>query len=245
VSGISSFARRSIEKLVPNFYRAENEYGFPAYQQVLANNSFDQVQSDYKDLFNVLEIFSIKDNGSNHRDLREKRANQLFNEPSFQKKIEFYKKEIGLDLLDIKDKIINCDKNVKEQISQKIVDYCLEYSTYECAQGNYTITSKDLLEIGELVKEKISHVTKDKKKEVIAPSFPGALFLARIFLRPLDFQSRLPQWNHDKLVKLSIYQGDEINSAFRNELEVVGAENADCLRRSINLLSGIPAWSGN
>ena len=233
VSGISSFAKKAIEKLVPNFYTVENEYGFPSYRQVLASNSFDQVQADYECLCNVLKIFSIKD-----RKTKTEQIEQLFNE----KEIEFYKKEINLDLLEIADKIVEGDNNVKELLSQKIVKYCLEYSTYECKQGNYNITPSDLLEIEKLVREKIKFETKDKKKEPVAPSFPGALFLARIFLRPLDFQSRLPLWNHDKLVKLQIYQGDEINSAFKNELEVVGAENADCLRRTSNRINGVPQY---
>ena len=243
ISGVSKFAKKAIEKLVPNFYTVENEYGFPDYKQVLASNSFDQAQADYKVLFDALKVFSIKDNGENHSDLRKKKMTQLLTEPGFEKEIEFYKKEIDLDLPEIADQIIKRDNDVKELISKKIVKYCLEYSTYECAQGNYDTTPEDLVEIERLVREKISFVTKDKNKELVAPSFPGALFLARIFLRPLDFQSRLPLWNHDKLVKLPIYQGDEINSAFRNELEVVGSENADCLRRLINLFSGIPAWS--
>jgi len=140
-----------------------------------------------------------------------------------------------LDLLELAEKILECDEVTKGQISQVIVNYCLEYAGYECAQGNYDkLTPEDKLEIARLVREKIAFVTKDEKKEIVAPKFAGALFLARTFLRPLDFQSRLPEWNHDKLVKLQIYQGDEINSAFRNELEVVGAENADCLRRFVN-----------
>ena len=244
VSGISGFAKKAIEKLVPNFYTVENEYGFPNYNQVLAKNSFDQVEADYEILFNALKIFSIKDNGENHSDLRQKMINQLFNGPGFTRENERYKEEIKLDLLELKDKILECDNNTKDLISQKIVDYCLDYSGYECKQGNYDINTnpKDKIEIERLVREKIDFVTKDKKEQpVVKPSFPGALFLARTFLRPLDFQKRLPEWNRDKLVKLQIYQGDEINSAFRNELEVVGAENADCLRRFVNWVQGIAA----
>ena len=63
----------------------------------------------------------------------------------------------------------------------------MQYAGYECKQGNYPITSEDELEIARLVKEKITFVTnKDEKKQPVKPSFPGALFLARNFLRPLD-----------------------------------------------------------
>lgn len=242
IAGISNFARKTIEKLVPNFYTVENnEYGFPTYRQVLANYSFDQARADYKTLFDVLEIFSIKDNGHDLSDLQKEKITQLISEPRFEEANEFYKKEINLDLKEITQKIVAGDSSTKELIAKKIVDYCLEYSTYECAQGNYNITSEDRVEIERLLRKKIDILTKDAKKEKVAPKFPWALFLARIFLRPLDLQSRLPLWNHDKLVKLAIYQGDEINSAFRNELEVVGAENADCLRRTINRAFGVAA----
>lgn len=260
VSGISNFARNAIEKLVPNFYKVENEYGFPGYNQVLAKNSFDQAQADadYKSLFKVLEIYSIKDNGEikdNEKsplEVRKEMIEQIFKEPGFERENEIYKnekdeeneekKELKLDLLELKDKIVERDCNTKKCLSDIIVNYCLGYARYECKQGNYDISPADKIEIERLVREKIDFVTKDKDiKEIVEPRCPGALFLVRNFLRPLDFQKRLPEWNHDKLVKLQIYQGDEINSAFKNELEVVGAENADCLRRFVNWVQGIAA----
>lgn len=240
VSSVSNFAKSTIEKLVPNFYTTENEYGFPDYRQVLASYSFDQANADYKYLFNALKIFSIKDSHEQeYSELRKDKIIQLLNEPGFEQANEFYKKEINLDLLKIADGIVYGDSSIKELITQKIVQYCLEYSTYECRQGNYEITTEDLLEIEKLVRKKVVNFTKDTPRERVAPKFPFALFLARTFLRPLDLQSRLPLWNHDKQVKLAIYQGDEINSAFRNELEVVGAENADCLRRTVNRIFSI------
>ncbi|MBI3308286.1 MAG: hypothetical protein HYZ79_02820 [Candidatus Melainabacteria bacterium] len=241
VSSVSGFARNAIEKLVPNFYETENEYGFPTYRQVLASCSFDQAQADYKCLFDLLKILSIKDNGHDYSDLRREKVNQILSEPGFQRELEFYKKEVELDLSECVEEIVSGEASAKEKIGEKIVQYCLEYSTYECVQGNYDITPEDKIKIEQLVKNKISVFTNDAKKERVAPNFPFALFLARIFLRPLDLQSRLPEWDHDKKVKLAIYQGDEINSAFRNELEVVGAENADCLRRTINRGFGLAA----
>ncbi|MBI1857520.1 MAG: hypothetical protein HYR97_00140, partial [Candidatus Melainabacteria bacterium] len=181
------------------------------------------------------------DNGHDYSDLRREKVNQILSEPGFQRELEFYKKEVELDLSECVEEIVSGEASAKEKIGEKIVQYCLEYSTYECVQGNYDITPEDKIKIEQLVKNKISVFTNDAKKERVAPNFPFALFLARIFLRPLDLQSRLPEWDHDKKVKLAIYQGDEINSAFRNELEVVGAENADCLRRTINRGFGLAA----
>ena len=75
----------------------------------------------------------------------------------------------------------------------------------------------------------------------LAPRFPGALLLTKVFLTALDLQSFLPTWHHDKPNKLEYYQGKEMNKAFNNEYQVVKTENAEGARRFINWVQGIAA----
>ncbi|MBI1859059.1 MAG: hypothetical protein HYR97_08125, partial [Candidatus Melainabacteria bacterium] len=208
VSSVSGFARNAIEKLVPNFYETENEYGFPTYRQVLASCSFDQAKERYKFLVDVLSIFSIKDDSQDDfRSLREKKRDEIFNVQEFQVANEVCKKDLGLDLQELLSDVNSIGGIEKELITQKIVKYCLKISWQECEQGNYPLTSEDKTKIEELIRNKIAVITGNKTKEQLTPIKPGALFLVRVFLRPLDLQNRLPEWDHDKKVKLAIYQG--------------------------------------
>ena len=236
IAGISKLAKKGIEKLVPNFYseNVDHEYGIPKYDRVLANYSFAQAEQKHKVLLNALKILAVKNSEIKHDKLVE-----IVNSADFDSDVEFYKKEYGLDLIEIIENIE--DSNVQETISKIISDFCLEHARKECQQGNYKLTNEEELKIGKLINKKINVVKGTESEELLKPKFAGSVFLARNFLSSLDIQSRIVDWSHDKKLKLEVYESDEKNKAFNNELEVVVAENADGLRRTLNFFSKLLA----
>ena len=249
VEGISKFAQNCINYLVPNWFKkdsdgnlvynddVENEYGTPNYKQVLAKYSFDQVKEYHKLLCDALEIFSLKKEES-----KQNLKKEIFENLSFEKTSDLFHKKTGQDLKEIIGKIVSGDLSAKEPIRKLIVDYCLNYSINECRQGNYELNTEELSDIESLINRKLSNVTGEIELQHLAPKLPGALFLVRTFLTSLDLKSRTVNWSHDKLLKLEVYEADEKNKAFNNELEVVCAENADCARRFVNWVQGIPVY---
>ncbi len=240
VKNISEITRKFIKFCVPNFYdvNAKNEYGDPTYKQVLAEYGLAQEKGTHKLLFNILDLYSITDE-----------KERIKKREDFIKTIDLdtlrkYKSKLGLDIEEDLENAVNLIESTKEKITDKIVAKCLEYADTECAQGGYDLNliPDDIKEIEELVRNKVNYLATppaDRKSEKLLARFPGALFLTRVFATAFDIRSFLPSWKHDKLNKLEYYQGKEMNKAFTNELELVGAENADGARRFINWIQGV------
>ena len=235
IAGVSALARKCIKFCVPNFYdeNIENEYGNPKYQDVLAKYSLDQAKEKHKILFKLTELFSV-----NSTDTRNKKLNEIFQNGIFAKTAELYNHKLNLE--EVIQGALNNDKAALEKVTQLLIEECLNYSKIECAQGKYLLNDTELGEIEKSVRNKINFIATPSEQRPfnkLAPLFPGALWLTKMFLNSLDIQSFIPTWHHDKPNKLEQYQGAEINHAFNKEYQVVKAENAEEARELLASLA--------
>lgn len=238
VKGVSKFARACVEACVPNFYKKDvaNDYITPTYDQELAKFSLDQAGVKDKALFDILKMYSLKQDN-----FRDKQYDHIIDSQAFKAAVNQY----GVDLQGLLDGAYNKDENTKEQITKLLVDRCLEFSRKECVQGYYDL-DKDknnaLEKIEANVRKKLNRQATpedDRPSDKLEQRIPFGLLLARTFFTTLDLQSFLVDWSHDKLNKLEYYGGKEMGYAFQNEYEVVKAENAFSARRGILKLCGV------
>ncbi len=235
VEGVSNFARKAIEACVPNFYseNVDNEYRTLSYKEELAKFGLDQTSVNDKILFDILELYSLKENES----LEIKRS-QIEDSEAYR----FAKDTYGVNLEDVLNGAFIKDQNTKEQLIKLLVDKCIESARKECVQGYYNLSEADVDEISKFARKKLvlnatpNDEIPDRK---LKQNIPFGLLLARTFLTVLDVRSHLVDWSHDKLNKLEYYGGKEMGYAFHNEYEVVKAENAFSARRGILKLCGV------